>query len=185
MAQKTIAGIYTERLAAQGYVFQNDIIDLMPVLREYASRVRHITEFGVRTGNSTCALLMGLMDGGGGDYIGYDICDTILELAWPKEVPGVNCRYITADTGSLPFIVETELLFVDSCHDHDHVTAELRHAPSVSRYILMHDTAQDWIKVGGRGPIGARNDFLAAHGDKWRMTLDLQYSNGLTVLERV
>ncbi len=180
---KTIEQIYAERLDGKGHIYQNDILGLFPVIREWGAKVSHITEFGVRTGNSTCAFLAGLIDRGGGIYRGYDISPYALEGDWPKEIPGVDFKYIEADTAKLPEIEPTELLFIDSCHTRDHVLAEFMHHTKVSKYILMHDTADAWTAIGGGGPLQARGVFLATHPE-WKLILDLQYSNGLSVLER-
>ena len=182
---KTAEQIYLERCQGVGDTHHLDINELLPTNREYGAKVKHITEFGVRSGNSTIAWLLGLQDGGGGVYRGYDIEPIRFEPEWPREFAGVEWKYIQGNTAWLTDIEPTELLFIDSCHNYEHVMAEFRFAPRVSKYIVMHDTSEEWINIGGIGPNYARRDFLAAHGDQWKMILNLQNCNGLTVLERI
>ncbi len=47
----------------------SDINDALPVLRQFASKVKHVTEFGIRTAVSTTALLAAQPD----RLISYDV----------------------------------------------------------------------------------------------------------------
>ena len=158
-----------------------DIFEHLPVLRRYAEEVRHITEFGTRTGNSTTAFLAGLAKGGGTMH-SYDI--DAVEYRAPA-VEGVTWRLHQQDTGADGFTIEpTDLLFIDSLHEYAHIMREFRQAPQARRYIIMHDTAIDWIKYGGRGVHDALTAFLARN-HCWRVRENHENLNGLTVLKRV
>lgn len=172
----TIAELYASRLPKPEQ--DADIWEHLPTLRAYAERVRHITEFGVRTGNSTTGFLMGLSRFGG-EMHSYEIeaC-----RYWPPHIPGVTWTWIQADTAKLPTIAPTELLFLDSCHETDHVMKEFRFAPLVSKYILLHDTALDW--PGGDRVRKARDLFLGVNPG-WILANEWQNCNGLSVLERI
>jgi hypothetical protein len=172
----TIAELYAERCKKPEQ--DADIWEHLPTLRTYAEKVRHITEFGVRTGNSTTGLLMGLSRFGG-EMVSYEIEG---QRYHPPKIPGVTWAWHQADTAKLESIAPTELLFIDSCHETDHVKKELRFAPLVSKYIIFHDTALDW--PGGDRVRVARDAFLLANPE-WILQCEWQNCNGLSVLERI
>lgn len=172
----TIAELYAERCKKPER--DADIWEHLPTLRLYAERVRHITEFGVRTGNSTTGFLMGLSRFGG-EMHSYEIES---QRYSPPEIPKVTWTWTQANTANLDTIAPTELLFIDSNHAHEHVLKELRFAPLVSQYILFHDTAKTW--EGGDSVWRARDVFLAANPD-WILANEWHNCNGLSVLERI
>lgn len=160
----------------------SDIFEHLPTLARYARKVRHITEFGVRKGNSTTAFLAGLSVDGGVMH-SYDI---EAQQFWAPKIDGVEWNFHRDNTGAEDFRIEaTQLLFIDSDHEYHHIVRELRNAPLVSRYIIMHDTAQDWIPRGGSGPHTAMNDFRSKNEGKWRLLEQRENCNGLTVFERI
>lgn len=160
-----------------------DIWEHLPKIREIAAKVRHVTEFGVRTGNSRIALLCGLIDGGGGRLIGYDIKPCGLGPDWPQH-PTVEQIFIEANTGELREIEPTDLLFVDSDHRYEHVSRELRMAKHVRRFIVMHDTNKERDRQFGDGVVPARDDFLKENPE-WQMVYHADNCNGLSILERM
>lgn len=152
-------------------------------LRELAASVDHVTEFGTRYGNSSAAFLRGLYDRpGGGTLVSYDINMTLapevqlpLGLIWEKR----QCSTIEEGMS----IAETDLLFLDSCHDYGHVIQELnRHADKARRFIAMHDVAPNWSGAG-HGPFRALGEFLDK-GAPWRVLEFHQNCNGLAILQR-
>lgn len=177
----TIQEMYQERITRwHSHSHCDDIHEHLPTLREYAVRVKHITEFGTRTGNSTTAFLAGLSVNGG-EMQSYDIAQTT--FASP-EIPNVVWSFHKQDTGAKDFqIAPTDILFIDSLHEFPHVMRELRQADKVRRYIIFHDTAIDWIASGGRGPIDAVTAFLA-RSPHWGVKEIFENNNGMTVLER-
>lgn len=154
-----------------------DIWEHLPVLAEYAGGCGHITEFGVRTGNSTIAFLHG-MSRNGGKLISYDIADPEFSAPPTGNVSWVFNKRNTADYSLL--IEETEILFVDSCHDYAHAAKELRHSEKVRKFIIMHDTSPNW--GNGLGPLRAMVDFVSKN--PWRVRQHFDHCNGLTILER-
>ena len=177
----TIQEIFTARHEHPSDHPWPDIFEHMPTLRRYAEQVSHITEFGTRSGNSTTAFLAGLATNGG-NLVSYDIAQTDFT---PPAIPGVTWRFTQQDTGAKDLqIAPTDLLFIDSLHEYDHIMREFRHAQMASRWIIMHDTGVDWIKCGGRGVIDALTAFLSRHRG-WRIKEQFENCNGLTVLERV
>lgn len=162
---------------------RSDINELMPVIREYASKCNVVAEFGVRSGNSTCAILAGLQDGGGLELHSYD-----------KNKAGcsfdtVKWKFTQADTSTLEGIPYCEMLFIDTLHTAKQVEAELKHAASVSGWILFHDTMLFGDKGegrdGGYGITHAIYDFLAKEHKNWRVKEHYPHNNGLLVLQRL
>lgn len=160
----------------------SDINEHLPTLRAYASQVEHVTEFGVRSGRSTVALLAAQP----GVLRSYDIveCPITGELA-PLAFRS-NFTFAVASTLDVR-IESTDLLFVDTLHTYDQLSQELRlHADAVSRWIVLHDTTT----FGERGEDGvsrglwpAVEEFLARN-PSWRVAARQANNNGLTVLER-
>ena len=177
----TIDHLFNERSAKpHPDALYADIWEHLPTLKLLASRVSHITEFGVRTGNSTVGFLAGLAIHGG-EMVSYEI--NAQQFAAP-EIEGVSWKFIQSDTADLKMIDRTDILFLDSCHTLDHITHELRFASSVRHFILMHDTSSTWI--GGDQPRRARDSFLETdEGRKWRFISHWDNCNGLSLLERI
>lgn len=159
-----------------------DIHEHLPTLRSYAGHVRRIVEIGVRTGNSTTALLAGLMDAGGGTMLSYDIAATSFV---PPTTRGVFWHFTMQDTHAEGFIAPPcGLLFIDGCHLYESVKADLRHAASASRFVILHDTEEERDRQYGDGVCRAMDEFLAAHPE-WRIRERFTNCNGLTVLARL
>ena len=155
-----------------------DIWEHLPTLREYAGRFSHVTEFGVRTGNSTIAFLAALYRNGG-KLRSYDIESR--QFAVPL-LENVDWEFKIQDTGAYDFTIEpTDLLFIDSNHDYQHVVKELRHAKQVKHNIILHDTSPNWI--GGTGPLRAMVEFVTG-GNGWGIDKHFDNCNGLTILHR-
>lgn len=161
----------------------SDIQAHLPVLHKFASSVRHVTEFGVRTGNSTTAFL----HAGPDRLIGYDVFRqpevALLEAAARHE--GLTFRFMLQDIRRLADIEPTDLLLLDSLHTREQVAFELRFARRVSRYIMLHDTETfgERGEDGGAGIWPAVAEFLRASPD-WELLQHDARDNGLTILRR-
>jgi hypothetical protein len=174
-----VSNTFEQRSAAP-----SDIQSHLPALRALAARCSHVTEFGVRKGNSTIAFLAGLADRGGGVLLSYDIAAARFEP--PELPPGVEWKFTRADTSQLREIDTTDLLFIDTLHTADQVRAELRHAPRVLDRIVLHDTVL-FAGQGERDSLGiapAIFEFLAAHPSEWCVESHSSNSCGLLVLAR-
>lgn len=178
------------KLTSPDYVhhqYAHDIHEHLPTLRRLAKECDHITEFGVRTGNSSTAFLVGLSEREGlSSLIGYDIDPKGTPFP-ANELPAKLSWYVhQQDTVAQGFRIDaTELLFVDSCHDYPHVIQELRqHHAQISRYIVMHDVSPQW--AGGFGPLKAMIEFLETDGrGVWHLKEYHLNNNGLAVLARL
>ncbi len=160
----------------------SDINEHLPVLKRYASECKHITEMGVRGIVSTYALLAAKPM----TLISYDIRYCDWEPLRDKAFP-IDFRFIQGDTREI-IIEPTEMLFIDTLHNYDQLTKELKlHAPKVSKYIVFHDTTT-YAYVGesydGLSRLGlwvAIEEFLEKNRE-WSIKERLTNNNGLTIL---
>lgn len=154
-----------------------DMVGHYATLIRLGSQCEHITEFGVRTGNSTACWVLArpttlvcvdlslqpLTDG--------EIFDKAV-----KEV-GINFTLKEADTRELD-IEETDLLFIDTEHTPEVLSKELERSGNKARkFIVFHDTVYfpDLWK--------AINPFLEKN-PQWSIKEQHNNCYGLTVLER-
>ena len=159
-----------------------DIHEHVSVLRDLASQVEHVTEFGVRHGVSTTAFLAAQP----AVLRSYDIQDRVIAARLAPLAGRTNFRFMIGDTKAID-IEETDLLFIDTLHTYDQLAAELaRHGMKARRWIVLHDTttfATKGQECDPRGLWPAVEEFLArgTFAIKERRT----NNNGLTILERI
>ena len=118
----------------------SDINEHLEILFRYGSECDNITEMGVREGESTCALLYSKPK----KMTSYDLNDkyfsSINNINEDCFRSSIDFRFILGDT-LLINIEETELLFIDTLHTYNQLSAELeKHNDKVSKYIILHDT---------------------------------------------
>jgi methyltransferase family protein len=165
----TALALYLERCNTRHNIDQH-----LPMLREYASRCDHVTEFGVDRGWSTSALLAS----GASTIRSYDVNrqPEVTQLEEIAAAEGIDFQFIFADTRDAD-IEPTDLLFVDSEHTYAQVDAELaRSIDKVKRYLIFHDTV-------------SYPEILHAirkHcGFEWRVVEQTDKQHGLMILERI
>jgi len=117
--------LYNHALSG-GAPCSQDISEHLPTLRKYASKVNHVTELGVRTGNSTVALLLGKPK----IMVSYDINDISkhpTKAKWDNNrITYSSLKNVIIDTdftfiigNSLEIEIEqTDLLFIDTAHNY-------------------------------------------------------------------
>lgn len=177
--------IFEDRLNGIG-VQHRDMMGHMATLATLAAMCEHCTEFGVRTGNSTVALLYGLSQRETPGWLAsFDRDSHSLDFQTDRFAPNVGWNFYQLDTSELSEIAQTDLLLIDTLHTYAQVTAELKHAPSVRRWIVLHDTCVNWTEgeKGAEGIGRAVTEFLEANKN-WRRAIAFNHSNGLTILER-
>jgi predicted O-methyltransferase YrrM len=142
-----LAAEYQAR-AAQGMPF-SDIREQMPVLYAWARNAAKVIELGVRSGNSTSALLAGLE--GRGELWSVDISPPDVPAYW-HSLP--NWHLMVADDQSPEAVAfcpqGADVLFIDTSHYYQHTMAELKlYVPKVrpGGVVLMHDTGPGWPDV--------------------------------------
>jgi hypothetical protein len=145
--------------------------------QRYADQVDSIVEFGVYTGLSTCAWLMGNPK----KLRSYDITDANLsvldELKFNAAHNQIDFEFALAN--SLEIDIEPcDLLFIDTVHTYDHCLEELnRHGEKAQKYIVLHDPS-DWP-----GVFAAAATYLH-HNRQWHIVEHCNRNSGLLVLER-
>lgn len=166
----------------------SDINEHCPTLCELARECCHVTEFGVRKGISTSALLYAQP----GKLVCYDLAVNPRLVAQLQELAGrTELEFRGADVLAVE-IEPTDFLFIDTWHAYVQLKQELAmHAGRARRYIAVHDTRTyarrgDTCR-GTRDPQGglldALDEFLGTDAG-WEITAQYDNNNGLTVLER-
>ena len=181
----TVSRIHPDLEAAyrQACTTISDIYQHLPTLYRYATRCRHVTEFGTRTGVSTLALLRALPE----RLIAYDLVrhpevDRLEELA---RLQGVDFSFRQEDTRRAD-LEPTDFLFIDTYHTHQHLKAELAVArEKVQQYLIFHDTKTygEQGEDGGEGLWPGIAAFLGQN-PSWRLLEHRPANHGLTVLGR-
>ena len=169
---------------------KSDINEHLQLLKELAEECNHVTEMGVRFGDSTRAFLKA-------DVVlrSYDIelNDGVGRLFDAAKRAGKDAEYIKADTRDLE-IEETDLLFIDTWHSYTQLKMELfLHGNKARKYLAFHDTwtygvkDESWDKnrvaIGTEGLIPAIVRFVIDNPE-WKFKVFRTNNNGLTVLER-
>lgn len=162
---------------------QTDINLHLPLLFSLANKVQHVTEFGVRDGQSTRAFLAASCSLRSYDLYKDDRVTPLFEVA---ESFNLDKKYIIGNSIEIE-IEPTDLLFIDTDHNYLQLKTELdKHHEKVSQYIVMHDTTTYGGPSQGDhiGLLAAVLEFLAANR-QWTVNYHSHQCNGLTVLERV
>src|SRR5574343_1003431 len=157
----------------------SDINEHLPTLRKYARECAHVTEFGVRNAVSTVALAAGFPK----RMVSYDIIP--MPPAIERLIIGeVDFTFRLADVLQIE-IVQTDLLFIDTLHTYDQLSAELaKHAGQVRKYIAFHDTETFGVigEKQQRGIMPAIEEFLWLN-PLWKVHETYRNNNGLMVLK--
>jgi len=160
----------------------SDINEHCETLRRLAAESEHVTEFGVRHGVSTVALLAGRPKRMASyDMTKYPEVDALGRLAGDA----VDFRFVLGDSLSVD-IEETDLLFIDTKHTANQLLGELsRHAPKVRRRIAMHDTQifGETGDDGGPGLLPALRLFMRQNPE-WSVVEHHLHNYGFTVISR-
>ena len=163
----------------------SDINEHLPMLYFLAQQCHHVTEFGVRTGESTLAFLHGLQ-ARPATLRSYDINDQFGVHKTMAPHTTADWTFSICSTLAISPIEPTDLLFIDTLHRYDQVAGELAlHGDAVRRWIVFHDT-ETFGTVGDDGGDGinrAIDEWLHAKPE-WRIVYRTHRNNGLTVIER-
>lgn len=185
---------------AQAAETPSDINEHMLVLRQFASKCDHVTEFGSRWANgSTIAFLAAQPK----TFVSWDLNAELVVSQPVKQLIKMAgaTRYQPRVGNTLEIIIEpTDMLFIDTLHTGKQLLSELeRHCDpaeaKVRKYLAFHDTKTFGV-VGEDGSAGLRTairqfqKFFAfplwkiARDNAGRL-MDLENNNGLVVLEHV
>jgi hypothetical protein len=160
----------------------SDINEHCPTLREYAARCKHVTEFGMRYGVSTVALLAAQPD----KFTTYDLNRPNEVEVLDKMKGRTDFRFHLGSSLTVD-IEETDMLFIDTRHTYEHCYAELaRHAGKVRKYIAFHDT-EIYGERGEDGSPGIRvaiRRFILEHPE-WHTIKHWTNNYGFTIISRL
>jgi predicted O-methyltransferase YrrM len=178
-----------QREFEDGWKSPSDINEHCRWLRYMASQCEHVTEFGVRSGVSTRALMAGLRSRGKGNkLISFDVVDnakdTLMSLSVASDVDFTF--YVTSTLTTVP-IAPTDMLFIDSYHTYEQLTAELkRHGDSVRRWIVFHDT-KTFGSIGEDGTIPGLRQAITEYCrvSEFEVVYNWNENNGMMAIERV
>jgi len=168
----------------------SDINEHVPALRRLAEQCEHVTEFGVRYGVSTTALLAGSIYGKLQRLISCDIAGIISYNVGDmvKEFSEI-LWFIKRSSCNKP-ILPTDMLFVDTLHTRWQLHRELfLHYKNVRRWIVLHDTTLFGTNGERRrgqserseGLLPAIRDFLREN-PHWFISEHYPNNSGLTIL---
>ena len=194
--------INLEEKVNQLYNTRSDINEHLPTIIKYGQECNHITEMGVRSILSTWGWLASAPKE---KLVSYDLQDpktwggNINDVIETAEAYGINFEFIQADVLEID-IEETDLLFIDTWHHYNQLTAELKkHSNKVRKYICFHDTTSyehrsepttsennfkgtlQWDK----GLWDAVTEFLDENKDTWKLKERFTNNNGFTIIERI
>ena len=158
-----------------------DFNEHVPTLRDLASKCDHVTEFGVRRGVSTVAILAAQPK----RFVSYDLVRTSEVDALVQRRGKCDFEFRQGDSRTVS-IEETDLLFIDTKHTGEHLLAELNNtAKMVRRWIALHDTViyGERGEDGGPGLLAGVRTFLKDNRE-WTVVRHDHNNNGLMVLSR-
>lgn len=118
---------------------------------------------------------------------GYDIAAHYynpyahLFLDYAKE-HNIDFSYKENSSLDIDTVYDCDLLHIDSLHDPDHLMKELKlHAPTVSKYIVLHDTANF---KNGRGLFKTIATYITEVQQCWKIVDHYIQRVGYTVIQR-
>lgn len=186
----------------------SDMVEHIPVLKEYARQCETVVEIGIRSMVSSWGVYQGLVEHGGSNcsYIGIDLAmppaDTLALAERLVRANGIHFTFIQGNDMDIDPI-EADMYFIDSLHTYCHLTYELeKFSPYIKKYITMHDTSEPWGDIDDntyhgdyseypahidrtkRGLWPAVEDFLKNHPE-WELLERRLNCHGFTVLRRV
>jgi predicted O-methyltransferase YrrM len=165
------------QLTARAHGSYSDIRGHLEFIRAEATGRRVIAELGVRTGNSTCAILAAIEQGGTGELWSVDIAVPQVPATW-HLLP--HWHFLQADDlcgQAVEWVpAELDLLLIDTSHAYGQTLAELgTYGPRVREggAILLHDTCWAPGDVELREPAGP----VARALGEWCKSAGLSWAN--------
>lgn len=160
------------------------------VLVEYASKseVRTVTEFGTYQGMSATAFFTT-------DIEELHSIDMTFQRMQQGEIQLIGRLkdpqakwHLHEQSSHVPIDWKSDLIFIDTVHEHDHVAKELAlHNDKANHYIVIHDTnypkgsapmAPDTVEMAVR-------EFLAAWSEDWEEVYHDKSHTGMIILKRI
>lgn len=145
--------------------------------------VNIVKELGVCQGGTLAAMMMEHPK----VLRGYDIAAYYYDpyahlfLDYAKE-NGIDFSYQEISSLDKRTVYDCDLLHIDSLHDPNHLMDELKlHAPTVSKYIVFHDTA-NFKNSSGLFKVIA--EYITEVEQSWKVVDHFIHSVGYTVIQR-
>jgi hypothetical protein len=146
------------------FYLRNNLVSHLPILEYYASLCHHITEFGVRHGQSTVAFLYGLPDDG--KLESYDIEETPF-VRWLNSKNLSKWDFTKRNPKDKNFqIMETDLIFFNS-HSYEQETLE-SHAGKARKFLVFYNAERTKV-----------NEYLTKH--EFKIVYKTDSCNGLII----
>lgn len=160
-----------------------DINQHLPLLNGICNLCESVTEFGVRDGQSTRAILASSTQ----KIRSYDLVlnpNVSRMFMAAQQFQNRNAAYIQGDSRLID-IDQTDLLFIDTDHNYSQLKIELeRHHTKVNKYIVFHDTHTFGTTCeDGKGLLPAILEFLRDNRE-WVVNYHTTENNGFTILEK-
>ena len=172
----------------------SDINEHIELLYTLGMECEHITEMGVRDGQSSRAFL-----NTNAALRSYDIelDQEVMDLFRRAKTVGKDVKYMEENVLKIE-IEETDLLFIDTWHSGSQLKRELKmHGNKARKFLAFHDThtygcrdeKQNWRDfkdkrpMAGEGLIDSIVHFVMENPE-WKFREFRTNNNGLTVLER-
>lgn len=159
---------------------KTDINEHLDVLYEYATKCRHITEFGVRSGNSTSAFAFAKPS----RLICYDV------NPMPVDLENLLFNELNSFTFIQQNVLEveiekTDLLFIDTFHTYTQLKCELKkHKWKVRKFIILHDT-NTFADIGEDGSKPGLLHAVAEELNDFHLKQFFENNNGLSIYRRI
>lgn len=167
---------------------ERDLNRHLPVLKEWASKCESVTEFSERREST-----VGLLAGRPKKLVSYNKENDLLISSQgalhrvAAADPAIEFfQTIVGDSLEVPAIEETDLLFIDTQHHAERLTAELqKHGPRVRRAIIVHDTHL-YGETGDNGGPGLNHALKewVTNNPEWFVAYFTSNQFGLTVLSK-
>ena len=162
---------------------QWSINELLPTIRLLVDDFgcQSAWEFGTAQCRSSCALLLGGID----NLTSVDIeKDPVVDhFSVLTNRAGKQWRQVIADSGEVS-IDRCDLLLIDSFHNGEHLSRELRSASKVQKIIILHDTVTFWQKGDKGSGLGEAITTFLKENTHWVIARKFVVNNGLMVLKR-
>jgi hypothetical protein len=143
-------------------------------------KCKHITEFGVRSGNSTSALAMSYPD----KLVCYDINPIYYDLNDLLKSELISFKFIQKNVLDIE-IEETDLLFIDTFHTYKQLKKELQlHKNKVRKYIILHDT-KTFGSVGEDGTTPGLEQAANEELSGFHLEQFFENNNGLSIYRKL
>jgi hypothetical protein len=167
-----------------------DFNDHIPFLASFAERCGRVAEFSGRRDSmvalTACPGSIWSYNDESHDPLGQLIADIQVRSTTTSKIQTLH-RFPHGVQASLTVTLPepVDLLFLDTLHTGERITAELdRHASKSLRWIVIHDTELFRTEGDGGSGMGDAIDNWVAANPEWFVMMHIMHQHGLTILSR-